>query len=617
MIVDSNLQQCEITRDGFGVSTDGGSYVQIRLASFTQALLPTVSLDTIDAFDRRVSAEFGGVCQMADFDRLTWTEVSTRWHKTHYLDVYPDHLVFHSVCRGSGAIERIRYFDVIEDSGFIEHFALLKHFNDKDRTHPREYSTGSPPGFKYVLCPEGNSRGKQIFAPFENAQVSISADFTVNGGNFAANPGIFSFAVAQDPVSEWLSLGLAAPPGEHLFSDFDYLGGRTFALSLSCWGALRIRGEYRPPAIVLVPGASAADALRGYVGVLTKRHPVPRPAVTAADWWQRPMACGWGHQCYQADLFRVRSPRERPPDTAAYTLSTQATYRDIVETLDRHDVPWGTLIIDARWHLAGGLKTIDIGRWPDLRGFIDALHDRGRRVLLYWSPWDTDGLPGHECVRDRLAGLAAAAAFAAPQQQARRAGKAGPGGKLAIDITLPAARARVAEQVRTALGSGPGCWNADGLKLDHLADTPGTTGMAFEPQSGRLFGIEAAHAMLAVIYAAAKEAKDDALILGESPSPYFADVQDMTRLGDTYTQHASSILTDMRFRADMAAIAQPGGLIMADGWPVPSLAAWREYAAEQPAIGIPSLYYATHLDTTGEAFGPADYALVRQAWRDR
>jgi len=615
VIIGENLRRAEITRDGFRVTADGGRYVQIELPSFTQTLLPTVSVDTIDAFDRRVSTEFLGQQRCPEFDRLTWEEVSTKWRKTHYLDVYPEHLVFHSVISGSGAIERIRYFDVIEEAGFVEHFALLKHFNDRDRTHPRDYSTGSPPGFKYLLCPEGNSRGKQIFAPFENAQVSISADFTVNGGNFAANPGIFSFAVAADSDREWLTLGLAAAPGEHLFSDFDYLGGRTFALSLSCWGALRARGEYRPPAIVLAPGDSAPDALRRYVGVLTASYGMPRPTVEVASWWQRPMACGWGHQCYQADLFRVRSPRERPPDTAAYTLSTQATYREIVAALDANDVPWGTMIIDARWHIAGGLKALDTGRWPDLRGFIDELHRRDRHVLLYWSPWDTDGVPASECVRDRLADLTIA--VAAPDQNARRAGRAGPGGKLAIDVTLPHVRARVAEQVRIALGSGPGCWNADGLKIDHLSDAPGTSGMAFDPRSGRLFGIEAAHAMLKVIYETAKTVKPDALILGESPSPYFADVQDMTRLGDTYTQHASSMLGDMRFRSDMARIAQPGGLIMADGWPVPSLAAWREYAREQPSIGTPSLYYATHLDTTGEAFGPSDYALIRHAWLSR
>src|SRR5207245_7191461 len=114
-----------------------------------------------------------------------------------------------------------------------------------------------------------------------------------------------------------------------LFSEFEYLGGRTFALNLNCWGAVRARGELRPPAVVLAPGNSAEDALQRYVDALADSGLVGRPARTVADWWRRPMVCGWGHQCYQADLFRVRSAPERPPDFSVYTLSTQTNYRHI------------------------------------------------------------------------------------------------------------------------------------------------------------------------------------------------------------------------------------------------------------------------------------------------
>jgi hypothetical protein len=71
---------------------------------------------------------------------------------------------------------------------------------------------------------------------------------------------------------------------------------------------------------------------------------------------------------------------------------------------------------------------------------------------------------------------------------------------------------------------------------------------------------------------------------------------------------------EMRFRAEMAGIALPGCPIDTDGWPMPSLEAWREYVREQPRLGVPSLYYATHLDTTGAAFTSADYALLRREW---
>jgi hypothetical protein len=138
--------------------------------------------------------------------------------------------------------------------------------------------------------------------------------------------------------------------------------------------------------------------------------------------------------------------------------------------------------------------------------------------------------------------------------------------------------------------------------------------MGFQPGSGRLFGIEAARDCLDLLYETAKDTKPDALVSGQSPNPYLADVQDMIRLGDSYTHNAGSVLPEMRWRAAMARLADPTWLIDADGWPMPSLAALREYVEAQPSIGVPSLYYATHLDTTGEALTADDYALIRRVW---
>jgi hypothetical protein len=605
--------RAEIVRKDFRVALDDADpHVRLELASFVQPLLPAVSVDVVGSFDRRISLRRDGISKHGDVERISWTERSTLWTKHHYLDIHLEHLVFHSEVFGTGVIDAIRFFDVIDDAGFVEHFAVTKHFNDKGQTYPRDYSTGSPVGFRHVLCPEPNSHARQVVAPFEYAQVSVNADLDHYGGNFVANPGMFAFAVADDPDEEWLVLGLAVDPGQHLFSEFEYLGGRTFALNLNCWGIQAVTGQFRPPAVVLAPGRITEDALGRYVGVLGDTGVVATSTRADVDWWHRPIICGWGHQCYQADLFRVRSSPERQPDNAAYTLSTQATYRDIVGVLDRHNIPWGTLVIDARWFLAGGLKNLDAGRWPDLRGLIDVLHGQGRRVLLWWSPWDPEGVPEGECIRylpghgDRQNRPGRLSKFGAPS----------PGKKIAVDVTLPVVRERIREQIRVALSAEPGCWNADGFKIDHVSAAPGIYGMSFPADSARLFGVEAAHEALGLIYRAAKDVKPDALVVGQSPNPYFADVQDMVRLGDIYARQARTVLPEMRFRARMARIADPGVLIDADGWPMPSLAAWREYVREQPRLGVPSLYYATHLDTTGEAFTAEDYALIRAAWRD-
>lgn len=602
----------EIVRKDFRVLF-GGEPVRLVLQSesLRQELVPEISIDTAAGLDRTVSVGPAVLEERTGFDRITWIARSTQWTKRYYVDVHEQHLAFSVDAEGCGQVDTVRYFDAIADASFREHFALTKHFNDRGRTMPRAYSTGSSVSFSQVLCPEPNSYAQQLIRPHEYAQVSVNANLDYRGGNFVANPGLLAFAVSANPKSQWWALGLATAPGSHLFSELEYLGGEDFALNLNCWGAWEANELFSPPAVVLTHGSTAAQALEYYVGILRESGLVPRVRREEAPWWQRPIVCGWGHQCYQADLFRIRSSRERPRDNAAYTLCTEVNYRDIAARLEAAELPYGTLAIDARWFLTGGLKNIDTGRWPDLPGFVDHLHRQGRKVLLWWGPWDAEGIPAEECVRW----------FPDRELHANRPGRLAkfgtptPGAKLGVDITLLRVRQRIREQIHYLLGDGPGGVNADGLKIDHQSATPGLYGMAFSAGSGKLFGIEAAHEIQHLIYTAAKEAKPDALIIGQSPNPYFVDVQDMLRLGDIYAHRQDSVLEEISFRAQMARIADPTALIDTDGWPLPSLAAWREYTAAQPQLGVPSLYYVSHLDTTGEALTKQHFALLRKIWR--
>lgn len=602
----------EIVRRSLRIRYDSTRpWVWLDLPTFTQPLRMEANVDSLDCLDRSVSVTWDGAGRQDGCERLSWTAKSTLWNKRYHLDVCSDHAEFHGEIYGSGDVDALRFFDTIPNAGFLPHHALTKHFNDKGETTARDYAVGSPAVFRKVFCPEPNSYARQEFNFYEDAQVSVNADLDYCGGNFVANPGLLCFCVAAQPDREWLALGLAADPGEYLFSEYQYHGGDGFALNLNSWGARHVEGGFRTPRLVMVPGPTAEQALTRYVEVLHESGSVHRPTREQPNWWSRPIVCGWGHQCYQADLFRIRSTAERPPDNAAYMLSTQPNYRELVERLDAYDIPWGTLVIDARWFLAGGLKNVDVGRWPDLRGFIDAQHRRGGRVLLWWGPWAPEGIPAEQCVR-YLPGDP-------PSRQNRpgrlaKFGVPASGTKLAVDITLPVVRERIREQVRRLLGSGPDGFDADGFKIDHLSAAPGIYGMAFPRESGRLFGIEAARACLALLYETAKDVKPDALLIGQSPNPYLADVQDMLRLGDIYTHQPDSVVPEMTFRAAMARVADPEWLIDTDGWPMPSLAAFREYVNAQTGLGVPSLYYATHLDTTGEAFTAEDYARIRRSW---
>ncbi|RIH80806.1 hypothetical protein Mterra_03461 [Calidithermus terrae] len=128
---------------------------------------------------------------------------------------------------------------------------------------------------------------------------------------------------------------------------------------------------------------------------------------------------------------------------------------------------------------------------------------------------------------------------------------------------------------------------------------------------GPEWGVGLLHKLLWILYDEAKRCKPDALVMTHTPNPYFAGVTDMIRLNDVNT--GADVLAQMVHRAKVARAACPHLLIDTDNWPMPSLGAWREYTRLQPELGIPSLYFATHVDS-GEALTPEDYALVRAAW---
>jgi hypothetical protein len=130
--------------------------------------------------------------------------------------------------------------------------------------------------------------------------------------------------------------------------------------------------------------------------------------------------------------------------------------------------------------------------------------------------------------------------------------------------------------------------------------------------NGDAWGLELLKTYLELIYTAAKALKPDALVMTHTPHPYLADVVDMIRLNDINVD--KDVRRAMRHRARIARIAMPDALIDTDNWPIPNRASWQEYLALQEELGIPSLYYASHIDHTGEPLTEADYELIRRVW---
>jgi hypothetical protein len=130
--------------------------------------------------------------------------------------------------------------------------------------------------------------------------------------------------------------------------------------------------------------------------------------------------------------------------------------------------------------------------------------------------------------------------------------------------------------------------------------------------------VELLHRLIKAVHDAAKRAKPDALVMTHTPNPSFADATDMIRLNDVQRLEDRSpgadFVAHMVHRAKIVRAALPHMLIDTDNWAMPDRATWRRYLAVQAELGIPSLYYTTHIDCSGEALGEDDYAALRDAW---
>jgi hypothetical protein len=344
---------------------------------------------------------------------------------------------------------------------------------------------------------------------------------------------------------------------------------------------------FTSPAVLLSPGhpdpysglRAHRDWLAGHGWAAAPggdRSPEERPG-----WWREPMFCGWGAQ----------SARAKETGRPAPDLSTRQEYDAHLARLDAHGLDPGTVVIDDKWQRAYGSWEPDQAKWPDLRGWIGERHAEGRKVLLWWRAWATEGVPDELCVRT-------------PD-----------GHPVALDPDHPGARRLLHDNILRMLSPAPGGLGADGLKIDFTADTPSGASLR---SHGPHWGIALLHRQLAVIHAAAKHAKPDALVITHTPHPAFADVTDMIRLNDMLRlddpDPYARIVPQMRLRAAVAEAACPGLLIDTDDWCAPDREQWREYCAVKHELGVPALYVVSRLDRTGEELEEYDYAALRRSW---
>jgi hypothetical protein len=489
---------------------------------------------------------------------ISITAKSSVWKsKTYRFCCYPNRFTYHIEIDGEGRLADINYF-----GGY---------YSENIRWGSGFFWSGQQ--FSQMFNPEPNVQEVFYHTPAGNTKIDLMGVPIPAKGDWFFTPPPFCFAGKY--ADGWLALGVEAQPGANSFTEYHYHGSLdAFYLSLAYEGHTQVSGQYELPAIGFDFAKGEYAALKAHVAALRAANFVPVPQNdNKPSWWRTPIFCGWGSQCHLASVDGGRAPE----------YARQENYDHFLAALEQNGIDPGIVVLDDKWQLSYGENQVDEDKWPDLPGFVAKQHGQGRRVLLWLKAWDPEGLPVEECVTHS-------------------------GGEpVAVDPTNPAFERRLRASVRRMLSSEG--YDADGFKIDFTARIPSGPGLQIHKD---IWGLELMKLYLSIIYSEAKKTKPDALIMTHTPHPYLGDVLDMIRLNDINT--GQDVNRAMIHRAKVAALACPEAIIDTDNWPMTNKAVWRDYLKIQPELGVPSLYFATHVDSTGEPLTDEDYALIRQVW---
>ena len=497
---------------------------------------------------------------------------------------------------------RLEHWVEVEGTGTLSELTYLSGTVDGEER-------GSLPGFGAVYPGMPNFIDKPYSHPSEF--VAISAGNVTELWGSALNGGPLMFAFGEHGQPGWLVAGLHCRPGEYQFQTMAFNKQRpqalathdniigTQAITLEYGGQVEIDGTWRSPTLVLFDAGTAAEGLQRYCEGVRDGGFAPQPASQPCDWWADPIFCTWHEQVALGQLGFSGSLEGREAleaSTESFDKITQANASRWLDIFERHDIRFGTIILDAKWQdeTRGG-NHVHTGRFADLRGFIDDRHGRGQHVVLWMLAWDTSDLPAEWCVLQD-------------------------GEPVMADPTNPDYRDYVQSMMHRMLSDDPGCYNGDGLKIDGTNVLPGSPGLR---SHGGLYGFELLHAYFKLVYDAAKKAKPEALVSIFGGNPLFADCCDMVRAGDLYSFRADPLHT-LRWRAETIAAALPHALIDTDGtWHFTLREDLSALLEAQSRLGVPCVYQAEHL-MQSRAFTPhrirkltdEDYDVIRTVLAD-
>ena len=426
--------------------------------------------------------------------------------------------------------------------------------------------------FDRAFCPQ----------PRNNAQKNMDyynhlPDISSNAYN---SPSVLEFTLGNS--DGWVSVGLLDLPDSKIVKMAD-----DFSFLVESCGGNKVVEKYVLPRVIITFPKDEFDAINVFREKLIEfgqYTPKTQKLSELPEWWKNSFVCTYGDQLVES------------------RVGNKIDEKWVDEFVDVVEKEWGmdkfNLVIDDSWqYMHSFMPIVDEARFPDLRGFIDKLHERGHHVILWVTPMFDKTTNGFVTRSQELAILSDTELK--PPLWGKYFDKKP--GCFAIDYTADNARQFIKEVCEKLFGDGEGQYNADGVKMDFmgLLRDPETAHYA-HPEKG--MGHKELLHFYEMMYDETKKVKSDVIIDCTVGDPRFEHIIDFNRLHDT---HCGT--REKEIRADIISRACPNLLIDSDG--ALMFNSWlATHYISSAVYGIPSNYYvkAYHEARINRTLAPED-----------
>ncbi len=426
----------------------------------------------------------------------------------------------------------------------------------------------------FIVCPDRYGSGIPASAKicFKLGVPSFRFDkdnnFPHEGGRTIIPPYFAALRTGDD----WLGVGTMEIPAS------EYGLNMTFADGLAVTdfyygGNLKLTGEYAFPRITFFTKGDKVAAAKTYVDRLYADGLAVRNDQWSPD-WAGPIYCFFSDQMYQYQTDRSTQQLEGEM-TMTNNYCNDAFLEACLGFLEVHAIHYEIIIIDYGWFITNGEWLPNVERFKNFRATIARLQAKGKKVLVWYSPYFIAAQSSHYREHPEIAVMKR---DGTPMSVIRLGTEV----NYQSDYTHPTMRELCRADMEFMLR--PDGLNADGIKIDCTHQPPTIDNVFHDPDwgTGERFHYNASKYM----YDQAKQIKPDCCINATAGNPLFNRTYDLHRIHDAMEYNLDAY-EERAWAAWLCGV----GVSDLDDWPSYDLYTVRANI-RKIAYGVPSLYAA-------------------------